>query len=106
MVRLCLDVLLTVRILAQLQDAFHSGSHLHFWIPTLCVSRSQYASHTQGKRRLRDRANNASESEEREAADANVLPSIVKTSHFQRKIAKRLEFNDSMWPQTRNTTEI
>eukprot|EP00240_Pyramimonas_obovata_P015144 CAMPEP_0118948736 /NCGR_PEP_ID=MMETSP1169-20130426/48330_1 /TAXON_ID=36882 /ORGANISM="Pyramimonas obovata, Strain CCMP722" /LENGTH=187 /DNA_ID=CAMNT_0006895237 /DNA_START=248 /DNA_END=808 /DNA_ORIENTATION=+ len=49
-----------------------------------------------GKRRLRDKAGSASESEPRVAADANVLPSIVKAPHFQRKITKRLEFNDKL----------
>lgn len=50
-----------------------------------------------GKRRMRDRAEAATEKEASGAADdTNVMPAIVKTPHFQRKLKKQLEFNDKL----------
>jgi hypothetical protein len=45
---------------------------------------------------MRDRAEAATEKEASGAADdTDVMPAIVKTPHFQRKLKKQLEFNDS-----------
>lgn len=46
------------------------------------------------RRTVRERVEAASEKEHKEQSEV-VVPSITKTSHFQRKLAKRLNFHDS-----------
>mmetsp|Transcript_14545 Transcript_14545/g.27942 ORF Transcript_14545/g.27942 Transcript_14545/m.27942 type:complete len:190 (+) Transcript_14545:248-817(+) len=47
------------------------------------------------RRTVRERVEAASEKEHKEQSEV-VVPSITKTSHFQRKLAKRLNFHDKL----------
>mmetsp|Transcript_14944 Transcript_14944/g.20617 ORF Transcript_14944/g.20617 Transcript_14944/m.20617 type:complete len:182 (+) Transcript_14944:162-707(+) len=47
------------------------------------------------KRLMRDRVDRASEADVKESP-VDVLPSIAKAPHFQRKLAKRLQFSDKL----------